>query len=128
MAPEVMCRQNHSQSVDYFAVGVIAFECMFGKRPYSGKSRKEIKENILAKQLQIEEANVPIGWSGNSVDFINKVSKQFFTCCLHFKVQLIQNSPKYRLGNNGISEIKNHPWLRDFPWQDLNKKIYKSPF
>lgn len=31
MAPEVMCRQNHGVAVDYFAVGVIAFECMFGK-------------------------------------------------------------------------------------------------
>ena len=42
MAPEVMCRQNHGVAVDYFAVGVIAYECMFGKRPYVGKSRKEI--------------------------------------------------------------------------------------
>jgi protein kinase A len=25
MAPEVLCRQNHSYSVDYFAVGVIAY-------------------------------------------------------------------------------------------------------
>jgi len=49
MAPEVMCRQNHGVAVDYFAVGVIAFECMFGKRPYVGKSRKEIWDNILAK-------------------------------------------------------------------------------
>ena len=31
MAPEVMCRQNHTTSVDYFAVGVMAYECMFGK-------------------------------------------------------------------------------------------------
>jgi len=26
-----MCRQNHGIQVDYFAVGVMAFECMFGK-------------------------------------------------------------------------------------------------
>ena len=31
MAPEVMCRQNHTCSVDYFAVGVMAYECMFGR-------------------------------------------------------------------------------------------------
>jgi serine/threonine protein kinase len=31
MAPEVMCRQNHGVAVDYFAVGVIGYECMFGK-------------------------------------------------------------------------------------------------
>lgn len=31
MAPEVMCRQNHGVASDYFAVGVIGYECMMGK-------------------------------------------------------------------------------------------------
>ena len=31
MAPEVMCRHNHGIAVDYFAVGVIAYEMMFGR-------------------------------------------------------------------------------------------------
>ena len=44
MAPEVMCRQNHGVAADYFAVGVIIYECMNGKRPYIGKSRREIRE------------------------------------------------------------------------------------
>ena len=34
MAPEVMCKNNHGIAADYFAVGVIAWECMFGRRPY----------------------------------------------------------------------------------------------
>ena len=55
MAPEVMCRQNHGIEVDYFALGVICYECMKGrvrpvrrkliyKRPYLGRSRKEIRD------------------------------------------------------------------------------------
>ena len=51
LAPEVMCRQNHGVAVDYFAVGVIGYECMFGKRPYIGKNRKEIRDHILSKQI-----------------------------------------------------------------------------
>lgn len=31
IAPEVMCRQNHGVAVDYFAAGVMAYECMFGR-------------------------------------------------------------------------------------------------
>ena len=31
MAPEVMCRQNHGVAADYYAVGVIGYECMIGK-------------------------------------------------------------------------------------------------
>jgi serine/threonine protein kinase len=49
MAPEVLCKQNHTFAVDYYALGVIAFECMMGRRPYSGKSRQDIRDQILAK-------------------------------------------------------------------------------
>lgn len=49
MAPEVMCKNNHGIAADYFAVGVIGWECMFGRRPYQGKSRREIRDAILAK-------------------------------------------------------------------------------
>lgn len=31
IAPEVMCRQNHSFAVDYFALGVIGYEFMLGR-------------------------------------------------------------------------------------------------
>jgi len=31
MAPEVISRQNHSFTADFFAVGVIAYEFMLGK-------------------------------------------------------------------------------------------------
>ena len=51
MAPEVMCRQNHSYAVDYFAVGVIGYEFMMGRRPYVGRTRKEIRDMIFSKQV-----------------------------------------------------------------------------
>ena len=73
MAPEVMCAQNHNYLVDHFALGVMAFEFMYGKRPYLGKSRKEIKELILSKQVQIKPNDIYEGWSLESADFINKV-------------------------------------------------------
>lgn len=74
MSPEVMCAQNHTIAVDYYALGVIAFEFMFGFRPYTGKSRKEIKDKILAKQVQIRRSEIPEGWSVEAADFINRVS------------------------------------------------------
>lgn len=40
MAPEVMCKQNHGVAVDYFALGIIAYECMKGCRPYLGRERR----------------------------------------------------------------------------------------
>lgn len=46
-----MCRNDHGVSVDYYALGVIAYECMIGTRPYLGKNRKEIREKILSCQV-----------------------------------------------------------------------------
>ncbi|KAM3134942.1 hypothetical protein pb186bvf_012942 [Paramecium bursaria] len=109
MAPEVMCRMEHSYQVDYYALGVIAYELLLGKRPYNGKNRQEIREQILAKQVQIKDTSN--GLSSKSIDFINK---------------LILRKPQQRLGANGIDEIVNHPWLKGYPWGKLLNKDIKS--
>jgi hypothetical protein len=36
---------------------------MMGKRPYLGKDRKDIREQILAKQTVIKKQEIPEGWS-----------------------------------------------------------------
>ena len=77
MAPEVMCAQNHTIAVDYFALGVFGFEFMNGRRPYLGRSRKEIKEQIMSKQVQIKKQEIPPNWTIESADFINRVSLNF---------------------------------------------------
>jgi len=73
IAPEVMFRQNHNAAADYFGVGVIGYELMMNKRPYYSKSRKDIKNDILAKQVIIKKSEIPEGWSCEAADFINKV-------------------------------------------------------
>ena len=67
-----LCAQNHSYPVDYFAIGVLGYEFILGIRPYLGKNRREIKESVLRKQVQIKGHERPIGFSYESVDFVNK--------------------------------------------------------
>jgi serine/threonine protein kinase len=112
MSPEVMLRKNHGIETDYFALGVIAFECMVGRRPYVGRSRKEIRDQILVRQVQLKKSDVPLGWSLEAADFINK---------------LLQRNPKERLGSNGPQEIKNHSWLSDVEWKKILEKKFESP-
>ncbi len=73
MAPEVMLRKSHSFATDYFALGVIAYQMMLGRRPYVGANRKEIKEQILSRQAAVRVDQLPFKWSPYSLDFINKV-------------------------------------------------------
>lgn len=73
MAPEVMMRHPHGTAADYFAVGVIAYECMMGRRPYNGWSRREIRDKIMTSQVRIKPENIPDGWSIEAADFINKL-------------------------------------------------------
>ncbi|CAD8075637.1 unnamed protein product [Paramecium sonneborni] len=113
MAPEVMCKQNHTFAVDYFAVGVIAYEFMIGRRPYVGRSRQEIRDQILAKQVQIKRNEIPDDWSLEAVDFINK---------------LLQRKPQNRLGFNGSQELKEHPWFAQFAWDKLQNQTMVPPF
>ena len=113
MAPEVMRGIIHSFEVDFFAVGIIAFEFMKGKRPYIGKNRKEIKEEMLMRQIAIKEEEIPEDWTKESIDFINK---------------LIVRKREYRLGYNGIKEVKEHPWIKYYPWEMILDKTLPSPF
>ena len=114
MAPEVLLAQNHSFPVDFFAIGIMGYEFMLGERPYIGRNRKEIKHLVLRKQAKIEEEDIPNGWSYESVDFINK--------CLRRK-------QSKRLGfENGVSELKDHEWFKDFNWDKLYNKKIKAPF
>ena len=114
MAPEVMKAKNHSFSVDFFAIGVIGYEFMLGRRPYYGKNRKEIKEQMLSKAAVIKEENIAHGWSADSADFINL---------------LLKRKEEKRLGyKNGASELMNHPWLKYYPWSQLKNKTLLAPF
>jgi protein kinase A len=113
MAPEVMCRQNHGIAVDYFALGVILYEIMMGRRPYLGKDRKEIRDQILSRQAKIKQNNMPVGWSFEAIDFVN---------------QLLQRRVSNRLGSEGAKEVKKHPWLSDFNWDSLYIGALTSPF
>jgi len=69
-----------------------------GVRPYLGKDRKEIRDQILSKQVQLKRSEIPSTWSQEALNFAN---------------HLIQRKAQNRLGNGGYEEVKNHPWLAD---------------
>ena len=111
LAPEILCNQNHTYSIDYYAIGIIAYELAYGHRPYIGRTKHEVKQLILTQQAFIEYDELPNGYHDEAADFIN---------------QLIQRKPKNRLGRDSISEVINHPWLQGFDWEGMKQKNLRA--
>jgi len=111
MAPEVLNHQNWDYSVDFYALGVILYEFIMKKKPYKGKTRKEIKDQVMAKEAFIDKKDLPKNWSENARDLVNK---------------LLVRNPEDRIGYLGIEEIFTHSWFDDMEWDKLeNKELSK---
>ena len=113
MSPEAIFKEKHSYVSDFFSLGVVCYEMMMKKRPYTGKNRQEIKDKMSKEQVQIKNNEIPKGWSPEFADFINK---------------LLIKTPEKRLGYKGISELKFHPWLRYYDWKLTYLRKEKAPF
>ena len=105
-APEVMLNRNHGPPCDFFALGVIAFECITGKRPYRGKEREQIRDKMLAKQeeIVITDSCPYNDYPQEAADFVNK---------------LILKNPEQRLAS--LDQVRSHPWFENFDWTGLEE-------
>jgi serine/threonine protein kinase len=113
MAPEILLRQNHNYTSDFFAVGVILHELLAGRKPYVGPDRVSYKAQIVKEQKLLKKIDTPESWSLEGTDFINKC---------------IARRPEARLGLNNSAELKTHVWLKEFEWRKLSRKELVSPF
>ncbi|BFY97177.1 hypothetical protein BsWGS_00217 [Bradybaena similaris] len=56
MAPEIICNGIYDSRVDLWSIGVILYECLFGKPPFASRSFKELGEKIWdQKPLEIPQ-------------------------------------------------------------------------
>ena len=112
MAPEVLFEKNHGFEVDFYALGVIGYELIFGKRPYSNMQKTALQKEILSNEVQIKSKELPEDYTQNCKNFINN---------------LLKRKPKERLGSQNIQQIYNHPWLSDIDFKLIYNKKIKSP-
>ena len=107
ISPELIKGEPQNFCSDFFALGIITYELIFGKRPFRGKNKDEIAENILNKNINLNANNMKEKFSIDAADFVNR---------------LLRKKNKQRLGSRGIEEIKNHKWFEDIDWNSIEYK------
>ncbi|KAG0374082.1 hypothetical protein BGX24_010875, partial [Mortierella sp. AD032] len=114
MAPEVLLRKGYFESVDWWSLGVVMFELLFGKRPFRGKSNDLLTSSILRDPLPFPE-NVHEMVSAPCIDVVSK---------------LCERDISKRLGctSEGLDAFKKHPWFQGIDWDKLVSKEALPPF
>ncbi|XP_075238426.1 serine/threonine-protein kinase ULK3-like isoform X2 [Lycorma delicatula] len=49
MAPEMLLRRQFGAKVDLWSVGIITYECLFGKAPFASCNFKELRDKLIAE-------------------------------------------------------------------------------
>jgi serine/threonine-protein kinase RIM15 len=111
LAPETIDGSGQDEMSDWWSLGCIIFECLYGRPPFNADTPEEVFKNILARNIQWPEDEDEDFASEEAKDLINKL------ICL---------DPKERLGSNkddkypsGGDEIKAHPWFSEINWDTL---------
>jgi serine/threonine-protein kinase RIM15 len=109
LAPETISGGLQDQSSDWWSVGCIMFEFLYGCPPFHASEAEQVFENILARRITWPDDEGMV--SPEAKDLINKL------LCI---------DPQQRLGSNreekfasGGEEIRNHPWFADVNWDTL---------
>ncbi|KAH7300514.1 hypothetical protein KP509_24G066200 [Ceratopteris richardii] len=99
IAPEVITGAGHSSAVDWWAVGILLYEMIYGRTPFRGKNRQKTFANILHKDLTFP-SSIPASLA----------ARQLINGLLH-------RDPANRLGSaTGAHEIKEHAFFRGINW------------
>ena len=111
MAPEIITGGGYSFQVDFWSISICMYEFMCGEVPFGEKEEDpmEIYFAIINDNLTFPEQYIII-------------TKEF----RHLMKKMLDKNHSYRLSN--FNSIKNHPWFKDFKWDELNNLNLKPPY
>ncbi|KAB0385745.1 hypothetical protein FD755_000701, partial [Muntiacus reevesi] len=105
-APEMFnCRREagYSFAVDWWSLGVTAYELLRGRRPYHIRSSTSSKE--IAHMFETALVTYPSAWSQEMVSLLKK---------------LLELNPDHRFSH--LSDIQNFPYMNDMNWDAVLQK------
>lgn len=58
VAPDVLRQKDYTNAIDYWSFGILVYRMLYGRAPFSGKTMKEVFDNIMTKDYTFP-AGVP---------------------------------------------------------------------
>nr|AML78751.1 putative LOV domain-containing protein [Trianthema portulacastrum] len=99
IAPEIITGAGHTSAIDWWGLGILLYEMLYGRTPFRGKNRQKTFANILHKDLTFP----------SSIQ-VSLAARQLIHA-------LLNRDPASRLGSQGgADEIKQHPFFRGIKW------------
>ncbi|ODV90376.1 hypothetical protein CANCADRAFT_12401, partial [Tortispora caseinolytica NRRL Y-17796] len=105
LSPETIRGAGQDETCDWWSVGCILFEFLYGYPPFHAGTQKEVFQNILNYKIDWPDPDIPdYDVSDTAISFLKG---------------LICMDPAKRLGANGAEEVKAHPFLAGIDWLTL---------
>ncbi|ORY03171.1 putative camp-dependent protein kinase [Basidiobolus meristosporus CBS 931.73] len=114
MAPEVLSKKGYYGTVDWWSLGVVAYELLFGKRPFRAKTN-----DALTAAIMNEDLTFPTG----AQDVVTEDAMDAIRGLCERDIQ-----KRLGCGDGGFERMKEHPWFKDIEWEKLPTKEAKPPF
>uniref|UniRef100_A0A2I2YIH1 non-specific serine/threonine protein kinase n=1 Tax=Gorilla gorilla gorilla TaxID=9595 RepID=A0A2I2YIH1_GORGO len=109
LAPEVLHKQPYDRTVDWWCLGAVLYEMLYGLPPFYSRNTAEMYDNILNKPLQLKP--------------------NITNSARHLLEGLLQKDRTKRLGaKDDFMEIKSHVFFSLINWDDLINKKITPPF
>ncbi|KAF2472187.1 Pkinase-domain-containing protein [Lindgomyces ingoldianus] len=102
IAPEVIKGCGHTSAVDWWTLGILIYEMLYGTTPFKGKNRNATFANILRDDVPFPE--------GSGTPSVSNLCKSLIR-------KLLIKDELRRLGSRaGASDVKTHPFFRTTQW------------
>ena len=110
-APEIITREGHNKSADWWSYGILLYEMLYGIPPFYSKNIEKMFELITKAEIKYPKK---IQVSENAKDLISK---------------LLIKDQDLRLGaEGGFETIKKHPFFKGFDFKALEEKKIEAPY
>ena len=105
LAPEIILEKGSNRPADWWSLGILVYEMLFGIPPFYSKDQQEMYRKTLLQPLKF-----------SSKIIISPEAKDLIA-------GLLVKAPSKRLGAIADSlEVMSHPWFKDFDWRKLLDK------